>query len=78
MFEPLETWRIPTAPQREELLAAILAGTSTLPLYHLCDLVGWLLEQGRIGEHDEVIRRIDLAAAFDGGDEPPTEQRRAG
>jgi hypothetical protein len=78
MLEPLETWRIPTNRQREKLLSAILAGTNTPRLYVLCDLVGWLLEQGRIEEHDEVIRRMDLAAAIDHHDEPAGEERRAG
>jgi hypothetical protein len=78
MFEPLETWRIPTNQQREELLKATLAGTASAKLYLLCDLLGWLMDHGRLAEHDEVIRRVDLAAAIDGFDEPPVERRRAG
>ncbi len=66
MFEPLESWRIPTSCQREELLAAVLAGQATMKLYLLCDLLGWLLDHGRADEHDEVIRRMDLAKVLDG------------
>ncbi len=66
MFESLEPWRIPSNRQREELLAAILAGRATMKLYLLCDLLGWLLDQGRADEHDQVIRRIDLGKVLDG------------
>ena len=66
MFEPLEPWRIPTNRQREELLAAVKAGQATMKVYLLCDLLGWLLEHDRVDEHDEVIRRIDLAKVIDG------------
>ncbi len=66
MFEPLEPWRIPTNRQREELLAAIREGQARMKLYLLCDLLGWLLEHGRVDEHDEVIRRIDLDKVLDG------------
>lgn len=78
MVEPLEPWRIPTDRQREELLAAILAGTATMKLYLLCDLLGWLLDNHRTAEHDEVLRRIDLGAAIEGRDERRSKQRRAG
>ncbi len=66
MFEPLESWRIPTNRQREELLAAVLAGQAAMKLYLLCDLLGWLHDHGRADEHDEVIRRIDLGKVLDG------------
>ncbi len=66
MFEPLEPWRIPTNNQREVLLAAVMAGQPTMKLYLLCDLLGWLHDHGRVDEHDEVIRRIDLGKVLDG------------
>ncbi len=37
-----------------------------MKLYLLCDLLGWLLDQGRVNEHDEVIRRSGLGKMLDG------------
>ncbi len=74
MFEPLETWRIPTNRQREELLATVMEGRAAMELYLVCDLLGWLQERGRNDEHDAVIRRIGHGMFLDGRRPPGVDR----
>ena len=62
MTRVLEPDLIPTDQQREKLLTAILAKDAEPGVYALCDLLGWLRDQGRAGEQSAILDALDEPA----------------
>ena len=58
----LEQQLIPTDQQRQVLFTAILDRHTTPGVYALCDLLGWLDDQGRTADQDAVLEALDEPA----------------
>jgi hypothetical protein len=62
-FNHCMEYRVPTRRQRERILRSILSDKSA-PVYQVCDVVGWLMGEGRKDEYEQVLGQIDASGVF--------------